>query len=167
MFEPSTSVPRVPPAAVGRADAPALRQNETKPPRQREHGPSPHDTHRQSDQAAGARRADDGGPPADEAAREQRDRLIADAAAEAVRQQVEVGLDVINDGEMGKANWISYLYERVDGIEFRRSTASDRPATCRRVVTARRSPASTVSTTPPSIARAARPRRRAARARRR
>ena len=59
------------------------------------------------------------GPPPDEAARERRDRMIADAAAEAVSQQVEVGLDVINDGEMGKANWISYLYERVDGIEFR------------------------------------------------
>ena len=39
--------------------------------------------------------------------------------AQAVRQQVEVGLDVINDGEMGKSNWISYLYERIDGIEFR------------------------------------------------
>ena len=59
------------------------------------------------------------GPPTDEGARGRRDLMIADAAAEAVRQQVEVGLDVINDGEMGKANWISYLYERVDGIEFR------------------------------------------------
>ena len=59
------------------------------------------------------------GPPPDERAREHRDEMIAEAAAEAVRQQVEVGLDVINDGEMGKANWISYLYERVDGIEFR------------------------------------------------
>jgi len=59
------------------------------------------------------------GPPADEDARSQRDHVIAEAAAEAVRRQLEVGLDVINDGEMGKANWISYLYERVNGIEFR------------------------------------------------
>jgi 5-methyltetrahydropteroyltriglutamate--homocysteine methyltransferase len=36
-----------------------------------------------------------------------------------VLEQAEVGLDVINDGEMGKSNWIAYLYERVDGIEFR------------------------------------------------
>jgi 5-methyltetrahydropteroyltriglutamate--homocysteine methyltransferase len=59
------------------------------------------------------------GPPADAVARAARDRAIADAAAEAVRQQVETGLDVINDGEMSKPNWISYLYERVEGIEFR------------------------------------------------
>jgi 5-methyltetrahydropteroyltriglutamate--homocysteine methyltransferase len=59
------------------------------------------------------------GPPADDAARAVRDRVIAEAAAEAVRMQVETGLDVINDGEMGKPNWISYLYERVNGIEFR------------------------------------------------
>ena len=55
----------------------------------------------------------------DESARAEREHEIADAAREAVRQQVEVGIDVINDGEMGKSNWIAYLYERVEGIEFR------------------------------------------------
>jgi 5-methyltetrahydropteroyltriglutamate--homocysteine methyltransferase len=36
-----------------------------------------------------------------------------------VRQQVEVGIDVPDDGEMGKASWITYLYERVSGLELR------------------------------------------------
>jgi 5-methyltetrahydropteroyltriglutamate--homocysteine methyltransferase len=47
------------------------------------------------------------------------DQAIAQAAAEVIREQAEAGIDVINDGEMGKSNWISYLYERVDGIESR------------------------------------------------
>jgi 5-methyltetrahydropteroyltriglutamate--homocysteine methyltransferase len=59
------------------------------------------------------------GAAQDESSREERDRAIAVAAREVVREQAEVGLDVINDGEMGKSNWIAYLYERVDGIEFR------------------------------------------------
>ena len=59
------------------------------------------------------------GPALDEHQLAEREREIAAAASEAVRHQVDVGLDVINDGEMGKPNWISYLYERVEGIEFR------------------------------------------------
>jgi 5-methyltetrahydropteroyltriglutamate--homocysteine methyltransferase len=59
------------------------------------------------------------GAPQDEQTIAERDREIAEAAREVVRQQVEVGLDVINDGEMGKSNWIAYLYERTEGIEFR------------------------------------------------
>ena len=51
----------------------------------------------------------------------------ADAYAECLRQsvsdivakQIEVGLDVIDDGEVGKASWITYLYERVSGLEVR------------------------------------------------
>jgi 5-methyltetrahydropteroyltriglutamate--homocysteine methyltransferase len=49
----------------------------------------------------------------------ERDRAIAQAASDIVRRQLEAGIDVINDGEMGKGNWIAYLYDRVDGIEFR------------------------------------------------
>jgi 5-methyltetrahydropteroyltriglutamate--homocysteine methyltransferase len=41
------------------------------------------------------------------------------AVADVVRQQVEVGIDVPDDGEMGKASWITYLYERVSGLELR------------------------------------------------
>ncbi|MGH2916715.1 MAG: epoxyalkane--coenzyme M transferase [Solirubrobacteraceae bacterium] len=33
-----------------------------------------------------------------------------------VGQQVQAGIDVVDDGEMGKASWITYLYERVSGL---------------------------------------------------
>jgi 5-methyltetrahydropteroyltriglutamate--homocysteine methyltransferase len=36
-----------------------------------------------------------------------------------VRRQVETGIDVVDDGEMGKSSWITYLYERVSGLEPR------------------------------------------------
>jgi 5-methyltetrahydropteroyltriglutamate--homocysteine methyltransferase len=41
------------------------------------------------------------------------------AVAETVRRQAEAGIDVVDDGEMGKATWITYLYERVSGLESR------------------------------------------------
>jgi len=41
------------------------------------------------------------------------------AAADTVRRQVEAGIDVVDDGEIGKATWITYLYERVGGLETR------------------------------------------------
>jgi 5-methyltetrahydropteroyltriglutamate--homocysteine methyltransferase len=37
-----------------------------------------------------------------------------------VHREVDVGIDVVDDGEMGKASWITYLYERVSGLEMRR-----------------------------------------------
>ncbi len=46
-------------------------------------------------------------------------RALRDAVADVVRHQVEVGIDVPDDGEMGKASWITYLYERVSGLEVR------------------------------------------------
>ena len=36
-----------------------------------------------------------------------------------VRRQLETGIDLIDDGEMGKATWITYLYERTSGLEPR------------------------------------------------
>jgi 5-methyltetrahydropteroyltriglutamate--homocysteine methyltransferase len=44
---------------------------------------------------------------------------LARAVAYVVRRQVEVGVDYIDDGEMGKATWITYLYERTSGLESR------------------------------------------------
>ena len=41
------------------------------------------------------------------------------AVAYAVRRQVETGVDIIDDGEMGKSTWITYLYERTGGLEAR------------------------------------------------
>ena len=36
-----------------------------------------------------------------------------------VGRQVETGVDLVDDGEMGKASWITYLYERTTGLEPR------------------------------------------------
>ena len=55
------------------------------------------------------------------------DVCLRASAAEVVRQQVETGLDVVNDGEFGKATrasvdygaWWSYVYERLAGFEVR------------------------------------------------
>jgi 5-methyltetrahydropteroyltriglutamate--homocysteine methyltransferase len=47
------------------------------------------------------------------------EKALANAVSDVVRRQVEAGVDVINDGEMGKTNWIIYLYERVTGLEAR------------------------------------------------
>jgi 5-methyltetrahydropteroyltriglutamate--homocysteine methyltransferase len=47
------------------------------------------------------------------------ERTLKQAVADVVRKQVEAGIDVVNDGEMGKTNWIIYLYERVSGLEAR------------------------------------------------
>ena len=44
---------------------------------------------------------------------------LKDAVNDVVRKQVEVGIDVPDDGEMGKASWITYLYERTTGLESR------------------------------------------------
>jgi 5-methyltetrahydropteroyltriglutamate--homocysteine methyltransferase len=41
------------------------------------------------------------------------------AVADIVRRQAVTGVDVVDDGEMGKSNWISYLYERTTGLEAR------------------------------------------------
>jgi 5-methyltetrahydropteroyltriglutamate--homocysteine methyltransferase len=56
------------------------------------------------------------GQPVDEDAYE---RTLSDAVKDVVHHQVEVGIDVPDDGEMGKASWITYLYERVSGLEVR------------------------------------------------
>jgi 5-methyltetrahydropteroyltriglutamate--homocysteine methyltransferase len=44
---------------------------------------------------------------------------LAKAVGYAVRRQVETGIDVVDDGEMGKSQWITYLYERTGGLESR------------------------------------------------
>jgi 5-methyltetrahydropteroyltriglutamate--homocysteine methyltransferase len=41
------------------------------------------------------------------------------AVAEVVKKQVEVGVDVVNDGEFGKSSWTGYLTERLGGFEAR------------------------------------------------
>ncbi|MQA10231.1 MAG: hypothetical protein GEU98_17100 [Pseudonocardiaceae bacterium] len=60
--------------------------------------------------------AKESGGPVDEDAYT---RCLRDSVADVVRRQVDAGIDVVDDGEMGKASWITYLYERVSGLEAR------------------------------------------------
>ena len=36
--------------------------------------------------------------------------------ADVVRRQADCGIDIVSDGEFGKANWIAYLYNRISGV---------------------------------------------------
>jgi len=56
------------------------------------------------------------GKPVDEAAYAAR---VAGAVKDIVKQQAELGLDIVNDGEMGKISFITYAAERLAGIERR------------------------------------------------
>ena len=46
-------------------------------------------------------------------------KCLRESVVDVVRKQVRAGIDVVDDGEMGKASWITYLYERVSGLEVR------------------------------------------------
>jgi 5-methyltetrahydropteroyltriglutamate--homocysteine methyltransferase len=62
-------------------------------------------------------RAKQTGKPYDAAAY---DKCMKDSVAEVVRQQAEVGVDVISDGEFGKSiSWSQYVLERLSGFERR------------------------------------------------
>ena len=46
---------------------------------------------------------------------------LRDSVAEVVRRQVQVGVDVVSDGEYGKSiSWNQYVVERMSGFELRR-----------------------------------------------
>jgi 5-methyltetrahydropteroyltriglutamate--homocysteine methyltransferase len=60
--------------------------------------------------------AQERGKPYDVAAYEE---ALRGAVADVVRKQADVGIDVVSDGEFGKATWITYLYERMGGLETR------------------------------------------------
>jgi 5-methyltetrahydropteroyltriglutamate--homocysteine methyltransferase len=51
-----------------------------------------------------------GGGPVD-------DDVIREAVAETVRRQLEAGLDVVNDGEMSKPSYSTYVVDRLAGFE--------------------------------------------------
>ena len=58
-------------------------------------------------------KAKDRGQPYD---REAYDRLVRDAVADVVRQQTDAGVDVVTDGEQGKASFYGYIVERFNGF---------------------------------------------------
>jgi 5-methyltetrahydropteroyltriglutamate--homocysteine methyltransferase len=62
-------------------------------------------------------RAKQAGKPYDQAAY---DPCLKNSVAEVVRQQAEVGVDVVSDGEFGKSiSWSQYVLERLSGFERR------------------------------------------------
>jgi 5-methyltetrahydropteroyltriglutamate--homocysteine methyltransferase len=62
-------------------------------------------------------RAKQAGKPYDESAYA---RCLKDAVADVVRQQADVGIDVVSDGEFGKSiSWSQYVLERLSGFERR------------------------------------------------
>ena len=68
-------------------------------------------------------RAIEDGKPYDEAAFE---TCLAEFVAEVVRQQAEVGIDIVSDGEFSKgANWAFYVHKRLSGIAVRPATAEE------------------------------------------
>lgn len=56
----------------------------------------------------------DGSPPPES--------LVNEAVDAVVRRQVELGLDVVNDGEQGKPSYATYARDRLSGFEGRPST---------------------------------------------
>jgi 5-methyltetrahydropteroyltriglutamate--homocysteine methyltransferase len=58
-------------------------------------------------------RSKDRGQPYD---RETYARLVREAVADSVRRQTEAGIDVVTDGEQGKASFFGYIVERFDGF---------------------------------------------------
>ena len=45
--------------------------------------------------------------------------LVKESVANIVREQADVGLDIINDGEQYKTGWSGYIRDRLGGFEFR------------------------------------------------
>lgn len=64
------------------------------------------------------------GDPVDE---EQLDGRLTEAVADVVRQQIECGMDSINDGELSKTNFTNYANERLGGIELRTFAPGEGP----------------------------------------
>jgi len=50
-------------------------------------------------------------------------RRVRSAVAEIVRTQVESGIDIVNDGEMGKPSYATYVKDRLDGFEQQTAAA--------------------------------------------
>ena len=49
--------------------------------------------------------------------REAFDRTLAEAVDDIVRRQVEIGIDVVSDGEMSKIGYATYIKDRLSGFE--------------------------------------------------
>jgi 5-methyltetrahydropteroyltriglutamate--homocysteine methyltransferase len=55
----------------------------------------------------------------DPTARETYEHALANAISKVVREQVDAGIDVVNDGEFAKSGWSTYVLQRISGFEIR------------------------------------------------
>jgi 5-methyltetrahydropteroyltriglutamate--homocysteine methyltransferase len=55
----------------------------------------------------------------DPSARPEYETYLHSAVEDVVRKQASVGIDIVNDGEYGKANWANYILDRISGFEIR------------------------------------------------
>src|SRR5262245_65777722 len=53
-------------------------------------------------------------------------RRVRSAVAEGVRQQVDCGVDIVNDGELGKPNFSRYTRERLSGFVEKPARSEER-----------------------------------------
>jgi len=68
-------------------------------------------------------RAIEDGKPYDEAAFE---ACLTESITEVVRQQADVGIDIVSDGEFSKGvNWAFYIFKRLSGITVRPATPEE------------------------------------------
>jgi 5-methyltetrahydropteroyltriglutamate--homocysteine methyltransferase len=65
------------------------------------------------------------GQPYDKAALAAR---LRESVSEAVRRQVECGIDGVNDGELSKTSFTNYVRERLSGYEYREHKPGEGPA---------------------------------------
>jgi len=71
----------------------------------------------------------------DNAPAEKLEPRLTSAVSEEVRQQIECGVDILNDGELGKpsseevdyAAWATYMYQRLSGFEMHDLPAGNSP----------------------------------------
>ena len=52
---------------------------------------------------------------------------LREAVAEVVRKQIDLGIDIVDDGEYGKPSFVSYVNERLGGFEFDREVPRQSP----------------------------------------
>ena len=45
-------------------------------------------------------------------------KRVAEATREVVRKQAELGIDIVSDGEYGKASYVEYVKDRLRGCDF-------------------------------------------------
>ena len=46
------------------------------------------------------------------------EKLVSGAVADVIGRQIDVGVDVVNDGEQGKSSYLNYLRDRIGGLEL-------------------------------------------------